>query len=166
MASSDGSIPSDPPTVHYGTDPFDDHLQNLLADDAAADPQLAFYGGTREQHQQALADLTRHATGTVHQFEVPSLLEDQRIQTQNNLRKAFDHAAEESALLYFDQADAFFVHDHTDTPEDPEEDAALTLTEYVLDRLEAYDGVAVLGLHDPSHVEQAREAIHLVVRFE
>jgi hypothetical protein len=120
----------------------------------------------REQRQQALGTLTRYATGNVHQFEMPSLLGDHRMQTQNSLRKAFDHASEESALLYFDKADPIFTHDHADTPDEPEKSAALTTVEYFFDRVGAYAGVVVLGLQRKSHVEWARDKVHLVVRFE
>jgi SpoVK/Ycf46/Vps4 family AAA+-type ATPase len=151
--------------VRYGTEAFTRSLQRLLDEEEPAKPRILFHGGTREDRQQALATLTRHTTANVHQFRVPSLLNEQRMQTQNALRKAFDHAAEESALLYFDAADALFRHSHTDTPDD--EDRALpTTAEYFFDRVLAYDGVVVLALQKKSHVEWAEENVHLIVRFK
>ncbi len=127
---------------------------------------MLFYGGTHEERQEALGTLTRHATGSVHQFRVPSLLNEYRMQTQNSLRKAFDHAAEETALLYFDKVDFLFTHDHADTPADPDRSPAPTTTEYFFDRVEAYAGIVVLGLHRRRHVERAADKVDLVVQFE
>ena len=167
--SPDDGDPADTrvPVISYTSDTFDRHLDRLMTDRAdRTGTRLLFHGGVREQRQQALATLTRYATGNVHQFRVPSLLNPQRMQTQNSLRKAFDHAAEESALLYFDRADPIFTHSHADTPDDPDENAVPSTLEYFFDRVEAYDGVVVLGLQRTRHVERARERVHLVVQFE
>jgi hypothetical protein len=85
------------------------------------------------------------------------------MQTQNELRKAFDHAAEEEALLYFDRADPLFTHRH---PDAPDADTAPTTLEYVFDRVGAFDGIVVLGLQQKRHVERAHRIAHLVVQFE
>ena len=155
------------PVVGYDPDAFARRLKRLMDDrDGRTGTRFLFHGGVREQRQQALATLTRYATGSVHQFRGPSLLGSQRMQTQNTLRKAFDHAAEESALLYFDQADPIFTHSHADTPDDPAENAVPTTVEYFFDRVSAYSGVVVLGLQRKRHVKWARKKVHLVVRFE
>ena len=166
MAVSNSSPDTDVSSpVQHGTEAFDRSLRRLLAADASAPARILFRGGTREARQQALATLTRHTTANVHQFRVPSLLNEQRMQTQNALRKAFDHAAEESALLYFDAADAVFTHSHADTP-DEAEGATPTTTEYFFDRVGAYDGDLVLALQGTDHVEWTAEKVHLVVQFD
>jgi AAA+ superfamily predicted ATPase len=153
--------------VQHDTEALDRALQQLLGDaDEPTKTRILFYGGTREDRQQVLATLTRYTTDSVHQFRVPSLLGEQRMQTQNALRKAFDHAAEESALLYFDAADALFTHSHVDTPNDAEDRALPTTAEYFFDRVVAYDGVVVLALQKQSHVEWAEENMQLLVQFE
>lgn len=152
--------------VQYDTEAFEGALQQLLGrDEDPSKTRILFHGGTREDRQQALVTLTRHTTASVHQFRVPSLLNDQRMQTQSALRKAFDHAAEESALLYFDAAGALFTHTHVDTPDD-EERALPTTAEYFFDRVVAYDGVVVLALQKQSHADWADEHVHLIVEFE
>ncbi len=162
--ASDADVSS---PVQYDTEAFDRALDQLLdGDEEPSETRILFHGGTREDRQQALATLTRHTTANVHQFRVPSLLAERRTQTQNALRKAFDHAAEESALLYFDAADALFTHEHVDTPDDAEESALPTTAEYFFDRVVAYDGIVVLALQKKSHVDRAKEPIHLLVQFE
>lgn len=165
MASFDSLDVSSP--VPYDSEAFNRGLSQLLAgaDQRQAGARVVlFQGGTRERRQEALASLLQHTTANVHQFRVPSLLAERRMQTQNALRKAFDHAAEESALIYFDAADALFTHDHVDT--DETEGPVPTTPEYFFDRVLAYDGVVVLALQGRKHVERAEEHVHLVVTFE
>lgn len=165
MAASDSSPDAGVSSpVQYGTDAFDRALRVLLGEDDSTETRILFRGGTREDRQQALAALTRRTTASVHQFRVPSLLAERRMQTQNALRKAFDHAAEESALLYFDAADALFTHSHVDTP-DGEERALPTTAEYFFGRVGAYDGGVVLAFRARRYVDLAREHAHLVVGF-
>ncbi|WP_263784364.1 hypothetical protein [Salinibacter grassmerensis] len=153
--------------VQYGTDAFDQALRALLGgEEEPPTARVLFHGGRRETRQQALATLTRHTTANLHQFRVPSLLNEQRMQTQSALRKAFDHAAEESALLYFDAADALFTHSHVDTPDDDEDRAVPSTVEYFFDRVVAHGSAVVIGLQKQSHADWAGEHVHLVVRFE
>lgn len=168
MSSPEHADPAEASSpVRYGTDAFERALHQLLSegDGQPAGTRILFHGGTREMRQQALATVTRHATANVHQFQVRSLLAEQRMQTQNNLRKAFDHAAEESALLYFDSTDALFSHSHVDT--DEEEDAPEpTIIEYFFDRVGAYGGVVVLAVQRTRHVDYADDHVDVVVEFE
>lgn len=167
MPSSNSPNDVDHPSpVRSGTEALDQSLRRLLTDDEQPEARVLYHGGTREERQQALATLTRFTTANVHQFRVPSLLTERRMQTQNNLRKAFDHAAEESALLYFDAADALFTHSHADTPDDADESALPTTAEYFFDRVVAYDGVVVIGVQRKSRVDWAAENVHLIVQFE
>ncbi len=152
-------------SVRHDTEAFEQSLRRLLGGEEPSKARVLFRGGTREDRQQALAMVIRYTTATVHQFQVPSLLAEQRMQTQNALRKAFDHAAEESALLYFDAADALFTHSHVDTPDDSEESAFPSTAEYFFDRVVAYDGAVVLALRKKSRVEWVKEIIHLLVQF-
>jgi SpoVK/Ycf46/Vps4 family AAA+-type ATPase len=158
--------PEGTPLVSYAPKTFAEHLARLMdTEEDRTGTRLLFHGGVREQRQQALGTLTRYATGNIHQFQVPSLLSTYRMQTQNNLRKAFDHAAEESALLYFDKADPLFSHSHDDAPDvDPE--AVPSTLEYFFDRVGAYAGLVVLGLQRKRHAEWAHDKVHLVVQFE
>lgn len=166
MSSARSPDDVDQSSVQYGTEAFDHSLQALLdRDDEQSEARILFHGGTREMRQQALATLTRYTTASVHQFRIPSLMSERRMQTQNTLRKAFDHAAEESALLYFDAADTLFTHSHVDT-DDEEETPAPSTAEYFFDRVVAYEGVIVIAFQKRSHVEWAEENVHLVVEFE
>ena len=153
-------------TVTYGTDAFPqaaEEFRTVAQNNPGA--RVVFVDGIREERQAALATLTRHTTATVHQFRLSSLLQERRMQTQNALRKAFDHAAEEGAMLYFDRVDALFGHEHED-PLDGEGESEPTATEYFFDRVEAYLGIVVLGVRDEDAVSRLRQYdVALIVRF-
>lgn len=166
MPSSDPSGETPPPLqIRYGAPAFERAAQAL--DDPVPDaPFMVLHGGTREERQQALARLTRHATGALHQFRMPALLSERRMQTQNAMRKAFDHAAEEGALLYFDAVDALFHHRHED-PLDGEGEEEPTAVEYFFDRVAAFPDAVVLGVKDDGIAADIRDrGARFVVRFE
>jgi hypothetical protein len=87
------------------------------------------------------------------------------MQTQNALRKAFDHAAEESALLYFDRVDDLFIHEHED-PLTDEGFSEPTTTEYFFDRIKAYSGLIVLGVQSGLTADRLQpDDVDLIVQF-
>lgn len=158
------------PTITYGTDAFDDAAASLPGVTSGVGEHglmVVFHDGRRPERQQALAHLTEQATPTVHQFQLPALLGERRIHTQNALRKAFDHAAEEDAVLYFENVDALFTHVHTEGP-DVDGEAAPTTVEYFLDRVDAYRGLVILCVDNPDHERAIRRYTppDLVVTFD
>lgn len=162
-SSATGTVPS----VAYGTDAFPRAAARFRSfADSDRGGRIAFVGGIREQRQAALATLTRHTTETVHQFRLPTLLSERRMQTQNAFRKAFDHAAEEGAMLYFDRLDDLFEHEHTD-PLDDEGYSEPTAIEYFFERVEAYRGVVILGMQSDRTAQRIRQYdVDLIVRFD
>ena len=150
---------TDVPSVAYDTDAFRDAATSLSTIESGVGEHglmIVFQGGSRPDRQHAMAALTEHASPTVHQFQVTSLLGERRINTQNALRKAFDHAAEEDAVLYFENVDAMFSHVHAEGP-DVDGEAAPTTVEYFLDRVDAYRGLVILCINDASHDSTIRQ---------
>lgn len=144
---------ADVPSVAYDTDAFQEAAEALPSIESGAGEHglmIVFHGGARPDWQRAMAILTEHASPTIHQFKVASLLGERRINTQNALRKAFDHAAEEDAVLYFENVDTLFSHIHAEGP-DVDGEASPTTIEYFLDRVDAYYGLVILCVEDPSH---------------
>lgn len=144
---------ADVPSVAYGTEAFREAAKALPSTGSGAGEHglmVVFHGGERPDWQDAMTILTEHASPTIHQFKVASLLGERRINTQNALRKAFDHASEEDAVLYFENAGTLFSHVHAEGP-DVDGEAAPTTVEYFLDRVDAYYGLVILCVEAPSH---------------
>jgi len=170
-ASPDDSptTPEAVPTIAYGTQAFTDavnQLPSISSGHGEHGIMIVFHRGDRPSRQQALAHFTEQATPAVHQFQVPTLLGERRIHTQNALRKAFDHAAEEDAVLYFENVDALFAHIHTEGP-DIDGEAEPTTVEYFLDRVDAYYGLVILCVDHSDHEGRIRQYTppDLVVTF-
>ena len=85
-------------------------------------------------------------------------------ETEANLREVFERAEEADAVLLFDEADALFgkrseVRDARDRYANVEVD-------YLLQRIEEYDGTAVLTTNLKQNVDDAfRRRIHAIVEF-
>jgi SpoVK/Ycf46/Vps4 family AAA+-type ATPase len=86
-------------------------------------------------------------------------------ETEKNLRRIFDAAEESSAVLLFDEADALFGK-RTDVRDSHDRYANLEVS-YLLQRMEAYQGVAILTTNmkqviDPAFVRRIR----FIVQFQ
>lgn len=160
--SDTGSSPL--PVTSYAAEAFEQAAAELGARyDEGLSVRVLFAGGARDAHQRALATLAEHTVEKVYQFALPALLKERRMQTQSSLRKAFDAAAEEDALLFFDKVDMLFDWHHPDSLGGEEEPSSV---EYFFQRVEAYEGVVALAIQAPEHIETARAYdLHLVVDF-
>lgn len=152
------------PVMSYDAEAFERTAARLGKQyEEGASVHVLFAGGTREEHQYALATLSKHTVENVHQFALPALVKERRMQTQSSIRKAFDAAAEEGALLFFDRVDMLFDWHHPDSLGGEEEPSSI---EYFFQRVEAYEGVVALALEAPEHIEAARSySMHLIVDF-
>jgi hypothetical protein len=86
-------------------------------------------------------------------------------ETEKNLRRIFDAADESGAVLLFDEADALFGK-RTDVRDSHDRYANLEVS-YLLQRMEAYEGVAILTTNmkhviDPAFVRRIR----FIVQFQ
>lgn len=86
-------------------------------------------------------------------------------ETEKNLEKAFLFAEKNNAILFFDEADALFgvrseVHDSKDR-------YANTEISYLLQRMEAYDGIVVMATNIKGNIDPAfMRRIRFVAHFE
>ena len=166
MSTDASSGPADQViSVSHEEDAYETALEDLVERyEDGEGVGIIFAGGQRMQHQQALADLADRVVANVHQFDMPSLVGERRIQTQSSLRKTFDAAPEQDVILYFEHVDMLFDWRHPDTLGGEEEPTSI---EYFLQRVEAFQGIAVLGIDHEEHIETARSfEIQLVVYFE
>lgn len=150
--------------VSYADSAYEEVLESVMERYKRGDGVgIIFLGGERMQHQEALAELADRAVANVHQFVVPSLVGERRMQTQSSLRKTFDSAAEDEVILFFDHVDMLFDWRHPDTLGGAEEPTSI---EYFLQRVEAFRGIVVLGIDHAEHVDTVRRFdMQLLVEF-
>lgn len=85
-------------------------------------------------------------------------------ETEKNLAEVFDAAASTSSVLLFDEADALFGK-RSDVTDARDRYANIEVS-YLLQRLESYDGVAILTTNLPQNMDQAfLRRVHMSVDF-
>mgnify|MGYP006273556495 CR=1 FL=1 len=127
-------------------------------------PCIVLAGGTRAKRQQTFGTIIDLADQNALQFRAASLVGERRKHTQNSLRKVFDSASEERALLFVDGLDELLTWTHVDEPTTADEDAMPSTTEYFFQRVEAYLYPVVLGVDNAVHVDALRSCRpHLVI---
>lgn len=85
-------------------------------------------------------------------------------ETEKHLAKIFDEAERSSAVLFFDEADALFGK--RSEVKDAHDRYANIETSYLLQRMEAYEGVAILATNLAQNMDEAFvRRIHFIVDF-
>jgi hypothetical protein len=84
-------------------------------------------------------------------------------ETEKNLRRVFDAAKSSGAVLLFDEADALFGK-HTDVKDDHDRYANIQ-TNYLLQRIEGYFGLAILAADNRTEIDNTFfRWFHFVIR--
>ncbi len=156
---------SAPPAIDYGSGAFDD-LKRRIEDHLERRERLAvvFLGGGAQEQMEGLGELTRQAAPNVYQYNTQNLMGERNIETQANLRAAFDRAKSEAALLFFKDADALF--ETAECPAEGKPTGELTPADYFFQRIDAFAGVSVLGVRRAEVLRRAAACnVDAVVRF-
>ncbi len=101
----------------------------------------------------------------LYQINLSNIVDKYIGETEKNLEKAFLYAEKTNTVLFFDEADSLFgtrseVHDSKDR-------YANTEISYLLQRIEAFDGVVIMATNIKGNIDPAFiRRIRYVVRFE
>ncbi len=101
----------------------------------------------------------------LYQVNLSNIVDKYIGETEKNLEKAFLFAEKTDALLFFDEADALFgtrseVHDSKDR-------YANTQVSYLLQRMEAYDGIVIMASNIKTNIDSAfMRRIRYVLHYE
>jgi SpoVK/Ycf46/Vps4 family AAA+-type ATPase len=100
----------------------------------------------------------------LYRIDLASVVSKYIGETEKNLRKIFDAAEESSAILLFDEADAFFGK-RSEVRDSHDRYANLEVS-YLLQRIESYRGVAILTTNMQHALDQAfMRRIRFIVQF-
>lgn len=160
------AAPSEHPvrTARYGEASYDEVLASVRASVAEREGlQVAFVGAGEAQCREALGALFQQVSLNVHQYTVSNLLGARFVETQGNLREAFDKADEGAALLFFDGADVLFAS--SPSGEASAEQGALTPADYFFQRAKAFPGALVLCLSARYADEAEARGVDFLVEF-
>ena len=101
----------------------------------------------------------------LYQVNLANIVDKYIGETEKNLEKAFSYAEKTNMVLFFDEADSLFgtrseVHDSKDRYANNE-------ISYLLQRIEAYDGIVIMATNIKSNIDPAfSRRIRYVVHFE
>ena len=149
--------------VSYGTNDFDQTVGSVReALRRGHGKVFLFVGASDEQKREGLAKVSADDGLNIHQFKVPNLMGERLVETQGNLRETFDHADEDAAVLFFDEADVLL--DPSRDEKADEEDAALS--NYFFDRVTSYPGVCIVCFSSSRYVDRLEgHDVDVVVEF-
>jgi len=114
---------------------------------------------------KATAALASELGRDVYRVDLGQVVSKYVGETEKRLDRVFDEAQRADAVLFFDEADALFGK-RTDVKDSHDRYANLD-TSYLLERLEAYQGLAVLATNRRENIDDAfTRRIRYVVSFE
>src|SRR5689334_19271776 len=100
-------------------------------------------GSDRTARENAAAAIAREAGAPLQRVDLGQVVSKYIGETEKNLSRVFAAAEKAGAVLFFDEADALFGK-RTDVKDAHDRYANLE-TSYLLERIEAYAGLVVLG---------------------
>lgn len=123
-----------------------------------------FYGPAGSGRKTAAAALGKLMGQEVYRIDLSQVVSKYIGETEKNLSQIFERAENKNWILFFDEADALFGK--RTTVKDAHDRYANNETNYLLQRIEEYDGLVILSTNFKSNIDQAfTRRIRLVIEF-
>ncbi len=125
----------------------------------------ALFAGAPGTGKTMAAEVMARALGLdVYKIDLSSMVSKYIGETEKNLEKLFAEAENSNAILFFDEADAIFGK--RSEVKDAHDRYANIETSYLLQRMEAYDGVTILATNLRANLDEAfTRRLHGVIDF-
>ncbi len=114
---------------------------------------VLFAGESGTGKTMAAEILANHLKLNLYRIDLSSVVSKYIGETEKNLRRLFDAAEDGGALLFFDEADALFGK-RSEVKDSHDRYANIEIN-YLLQRLEAYQGLAILATNMKSGLDEA-----------
>jgi hypothetical protein len=126
--------------------------------------KVLFFGRSGTGKTMAAEVLAKHLSLDLFKVDLSSIVSKWVGETEKNLATIFDRAEEAQAVLLFDEADALFGQ-RTAVSSAVDRYANLE-TNYLLQRIEEYDGVVVLSSNFKQNIDEAfTRRFHFIIEF-
>lgn len=119
--------------------------QRIAALEGKCSPRHILYVGPRRARAAAAAALAKSEGRDLYRVDLAALVSKYIGETEKHLDAAFAEAAKSGAILFFDEADALFGKRSSEVKDSHDRYANLEIN-YLLQRLETFEGLAILGL--------------------
>jgi len=125
---------------------------------------VLFAGESGTGKTMAAEALANHLGLSLYRIDLSSVVSKYIGETEENLRKVFDAAEEGGVVLFFDEADALFGK-RTEVKDSHDRYANIEVN-YLLQRMEAYQGLAILASNRKSAIDAAfMRRLRFIVQF-
>jgi SpoVK/Ycf46/Vps4 family AAA+-type ATPase len=111
-----------------------------------------FRGPSGTGKSMAAAVIGRETGFPIYQVDLSAVVSKYIGDTEKNLRRVFDAANSESAILYFDEADALMT-ERTDAKDSHDRHANAEIA-YLLRKLEPFEGLAILASNSRENLDE------------
>jgi SpoVK/Ycf46/Vps4 family AAA+-type ATPase len=125
----------------------------------------ALFAGESGTGKTMSADIMAGVLGLdLYKIDLSSLVSKYIGETEKNLNRIFTEAATSNAILFFDEADAIFGK-RSEVKDSHDRYANIEIS-YLLQRMEAYDGVVILATNMRSNLDDAfTRRLHFIIEF-
>ena len=127
--------------------------------------QVLFKGTNQQTKLAAAQKLAQEAGKELYRVDLSQIVSKYIGETEKNLNAVFEKAAKNGAVLFFDEADALFGK--RTTVKDSHDKYANQEVSYLLQKIEAYQGLVILSLNAKANVDSAfLRRLRYVVEFD
>jgi SpoVK/Ycf46/Vps4 family AAA+-type ATPase len=125
----------------------------------------ALFAGESGTGKTMAADIMAGQLGLdLYKIDLSTLVSKYIGETEKNLNRIFTEASTSNAILFFDEADAIFGK-RSEVKDSHDRYANIEIS-YLLQRMEAYDGVVILATNMRSNLDEAfTRRLHFIIEF-
>ena len=124
-----------------------------------------FYGPPGTGKTMAAQVLANELGLDLYRIDISQMISKYIGETQKNISELFDRAKDSNALLFFDEADAFFAK-RTEVSDSNDRNANAEVA-HLLQRLEGYEGISILATNLNENIDNAfKRRINYMVHFQ
>jgi len=125
----------------------------------------ALFAGESGTGKTMAADIMANELGLdLYKIDLSMMVSKYIGETEKNLNRVFNEAATSNAILFFDEADAIFGK-RSEVKDSHDRYANIEIS-YLLQRMEAYDGVVILATNMRANLDDAfTRRLHFIIEF-
>ena len=152
-----------PKIIIYGSNGFDELIQRFRTYTSKSFPVL-FFDPSGTGKTTAADIIAAELNLKIYRADISAVLSKKPGETERNLDSIFTESSSLNAILYFEEADALF--EKNIKIKDGHDRYTNMKVKYLLQKIEAYDGIVILAIHNSKNIDEAFiRNMHFVVEF-
>lgn len=141
-----------PKIIIYGSNGFDELIQRFRTYTSKSFPVL-FFDPSGTGKTIAADIIAAELNLKIYRADISAVLSKKPGETEKNLDSIFRESSSLDAILYFEEADALF--EKNIKIKDGHDRYTNMKVKYLLQKIEAYDGIVILAIHNRKNIDEA-----------